>query len=1574
MPTNIDSLQIEINAQSSKANDAISKLADKLDRLSISLGRLNTGNLSALAQSVGRLGTSMQTMNGIKTADFTRLATNLERLNNIDTSKISSLSVNVNRMATAFGNLSSLSEGAKNIGELAGGIKQLGYSSSTKALENIPKLAVAMKDLMKTLSGAPKVSQNLIDMTNALARLSRTGSSSGRAANSLAKSLDTYTRSTSTATKGTKSLSAALGKMYATYWLLFRAFGKLGDAIDVSSSLTEVQNVVDVTFGEYSNLVEKMSDTSIVDFGMSELTAKQVSSRFQAMGTAMGFTQEKMADMSIELTKLTADMASFYNMSQEDVAKDLESIFTGMTRPLRTYGLDLTEATLKEWAMKQGLDADIDSMTQMEKTMLRYQYVMANTGAAQGDFARTSNTWANQTRILKQNLEALASVIGGTLINALKPLVQALNAAMSRIIAFAETISNALGKIFGWTFERTGGGIAQDFEDAAGSADDLASGIGDAEDNAKKLNKQLQGFDALNNLTSPNKDKSGGEDAGGFGGADANGLGGQWVETDSLLDKYKSDIDSLYELGEYIGKALTDAMNNIDWEKVYEKARNFGRGLADFLNGLISPDLFGALGRTIAGALNAALYFLNEFGKTFDWKDFGLSLATGINEFFKTFKFDLLADTINVWAHGILDTIIEFLDKTDWSLIGTKIGEFLAGIDFTGIGMKIAEAIWKAISAAFEVFASSFKVAPIETLVASLIVVPKLLKKIASTKFVKGIANLADKFLDFSKNAKLVATGLAGNKDSITMLSGKFPKLGKAVDVVRQAFANFRFGIENGNFLTGLGEAITTIRNNLTGLQKGVITGVAGFAEFEVISNTFEGLVDGSENVGSAIAKIGTAAGLAAAAMYTALGPAGIAVAAVTGLVAAFKGIDDAFDTARFEEIGVSIKNALTTPGGVGLGDIAGQYSDIIGGISDSFSIINEQSAGLSQADKNIENVWLEIEKIETAMDAGVMSVEDGVPRLNELFTELSDTATQKFGILEDTLLAAFGENGVLNDTFNRLGISTENTTATIIQLNDKVEDRIQELTQLISQTDPTSPQYAEYKEELAGLMTQTDELTTAMQDYQFALQNIDYSGLFNEDGEFDAQALQRFLDEIVSVTNTANTDIETAISGVRQSLQEELNAAISVGDTQSAEEIQEKLDALPEALELLQSDVKIKAAELAGSVQSDLIERTEKVLDDATAQWGEKSPLEKWTNGIFGAGTEGDFAYEAADTYKTNVLDPAMEQINSALSEMEIDSNWSEEQTKELFGGLFDVTHMGGELTARLNENYGSIIQSESLKTTSYDGGYELGTQLSNGTSDGINGNISSVEEASKGMSNSIIDIARSVLGVHSPSTVFAEIGKNLGLGLQNGITQGSTNIVTQMQNLATNLKNVFVNVPSAFMSVGKNIMNGMLSGINSVAGTIYNKAKEIANNVAQSVKNALNIHSPSRVMFELGDYTMQGFQLGLEKVYKPILSSVEKFGSDLQFAAYSPVNPIGSYELAYASDAPYQPTQIKNDGYAAMRSFDNAETNALLRELISAVRESGNIEWDGSVIGEKMRDYDSQYYNRTGHGAFQH
>ena len=264
-------------------------------------------------------------------------------------------------------------------------------------------------------------------------------------------------------------------------------------------------------------------------------------------------------------------------------------------------------------------------MSQAEKTMLRFQYVLANTGAAQGDFLRTVDTWANQTRILKQNFQQLGAVIGGTFINALKPMVKALNSAMSHIIAFAKTVSNALGKIFGWTYEEGGGGIANDMEYAADSSEDLAGGLSNAEKNAKKLKSHLLGIDELNVLEPDTGDSSigSGGGAGGTGGASADG--GQWVKSESILKSFESELDTLYKLGEYIGTKLSEAMEKIDWKKTYKKAENWGKGLADFLNGLISPRLFSNLGKTVAGSLNTALHFLNSFGKTLECEEFGVS-------------------------------------------------------------------------------------------------------------------------------------------------------------------------------------------------------------------------------------------------------------------------------------------------------------------------------------------------------------------------------------------------------------------------------------------------------------------------------------------------------------------------------------------------------------------------------------------------------------------------------------------------------------------------------------------------------------------------------------------------------------------------------------------------------------------------------------------------------------------------------------------------------------------------------------------------------------------------------------
>ena len=635
-----------------------------------SVGALNfdTTGLSNLIKSISKLGL----------ANSTQATANLPQI-----------SAQLQNFVRQMNKIGELKFDMTNMSSLVTSISRLGSVASGRAVNNIPLLADNLKYLFETLSKAPNVSANIIRMTEALANLAKTGASSGRAATSLGKSLNIFSGSANKAKSSSFSLASAFGKLYASYWLLFRAFSKIKDAIDISSSLTEVENVVRTTFGNYEKLIQDFSKTSIQDFGMSELTAKQVASRFQAMGTAMGFSQGKMADMSLQLTKLTADMASFYDMEQSDVARNLQAVFTGETEPLRKYGLDLTQATLKEWAMKQGLDADISSMTQAEKTMLRYQYVMANTAAAQGDFARTSDTWANQIRILKQSFEQLAAIIGGALINAFKPFVRTLNAVMQKVIAFATTVTNALGSIFGWKFEISAGGLADDWSDAAGSAADIADSTGQAAKNVEKMNKGLRAFDELNLITTPDNSSGSGSGGSGGGGASGGGASGGLVQVDTIFKDYESQIRSLRELGAYISDALSDAMESIDWDRIYSKARNFGKGLADFLNGLITPRLFGDVGMTIASALNTAIYAALSFGEEFDWTNLGDSIAAGVNRFFETFDFSALGRTINTWVHGIYDTITTAIGNIKWSEVWDGVTDFLSEIDLETISLII---------------------------------------------------------------------------------------------------------------------------------------------------------------------------------------------------------------------------------------------------------------------------------------------------------------------------------------------------------------------------------------------------------------------------------------------------------------------------------------------------------------------------------------------------------------------------------------------------------------------------------------------------------------------------------------------------------------------------------------------------------------------------------------------------------------------------------------------------------------------------------------------------------------------
>lgn len=712
-----------VNFNGSNINNVINALTRLANANTASLATLNLSNLGT---QISNLSTVLNGAERVNTNSI-QIINAIARLANAG-ERASVVTAILPNMSVALRNFFSVMSGApivasetiqftNAIGALAG----TGPSIATVSA-NLGTLATALRQFFTTMSTAPAINNNIIQMTQALANLASQGRNISSASRLVSNGFNTMSFGTDRASKSFKGLAYTFGKFYANFWFLVRAMKGIKESIDISSDLTEVQNVVVNTFGQYTDKVEKLADSAIENFGMSELLTKQISSRFQAMGTAMGLSLSGMGDkfdfintkiqsmsdevkklygntdgitdMSLNLTKLAADMASFYNVAQSDVAEDLESIFTGQTRPLRTYGLDLTQATLKEWALKNGLDADIKSMSQAEKTMLRYQYVMANADVAMGDFARTSNTWANQVRMLQENLKQLGTTLGKAFINLLKPLVRTLNSALLAVNKFVENVVNALGKIFGWEMEITNGTIAEDLDGAAGGAYDTADGLGNAAKNAKELNKQLQGFDELNVITT--NDGSSGKRGSGSGSGDGAGSGStdNSISLKSTKGLFESSIKDMEGLGEYIGDAIASQLESINWDSVYQSAKDFGTGLASFLNGLISPRLFYAVGNTIARSLNTSIYSALSFAETFDWSNFGTSLASGVNGFFENFDFKSLAKTLNKWVDGLETTVVSFVKNVKWSEVISGALDFANGIEIDTLAFMIGAFAW----------------------------------------------------------------------------------------------------------------------------------------------------------------------------------------------------------------------------------------------------------------------------------------------------------------------------------------------------------------------------------------------------------------------------------------------------------------------------------------------------------------------------------------------------------------------------------------------------------------------------------------------------------------------------------------------------------------------------------------------------------------------------------------------------------------------------------------------------------------------------------------------------------------
>ncbi len=365
-----------------------------------------------------------------------------------------------------------------------------------------------------------------------------------------------------------KKAGAALAGAFAVKKLV--DFGK--GCMELGSDLAEVQNVVDVTFPAMSAKVDEFAKSAASSFGLSETMAKKYTGTFGAMAKAFGFSESAAYDMGSTLTGLAGDVASFYNISQDEAYTKLKSVFTGETESLKDLGVVMTQSALDAYAMANGFGKTTQAMSEAEKVALRYQFVQSKLATASGDFARTSDGWANQIRILNLQFDSLKATIGQGLINVFLPIIQVINKVIRGLSTLANAFKSFTELITGnksssstvspiSELGNAAGEASDGLAGAAGTAGDLSDatkGVGSAAKKAAKEMRALMGFDKISRLdrqdTSSADSADSGNSVSGNGIAAGVSLGqavdfGSLAKGDTIIDKTNQQLQSLIDRG-----------------------------------------------------------------------------------------------------------------------------------------------------------------------------------------------------------------------------------------------------------------------------------------------------------------------------------------------------------------------------------------------------------------------------------------------------------------------------------------------------------------------------------------------------------------------------------------------------------------------------------------------------------------------------------------------------------------------------------------------------------------------------------------------------------------------------------------------------------------------------------------------------------------------------------------------------------------------------------------------------------------------------------------------------------------
>lgn len=397
-----------------------------------------------------------------------------------------------------------------------------------------------------------------------------------------------------------------IGAMAATAFSI-AAIGKFtSSCLKLGSDLTEVQNVVDTAFPKMSAQMDSFAKNAMESFGLSETVAKRYMGTFGAMSKAFGFAEKDAYEMSATLTGLAGDVASFYNLDTSEAYTKLKSVFTGETETLKDLGVVMTQSALDQYALANGYGKTTSAMSEQEKVSLRLAFVTDQLSLASGDFIRTQDSWANQTRVLALRFDALRASLGKGFIAVFTPIVKGINWVLANLQPLADSFASLMEMLTGSSGTTGGGSILADTSADLSSATDAANSLGSdlnnagnkGESAAKQIKKAFAGIDTINKLNFDNgsSESNSGSDGSSTGGGSvaeavdfpkatqqANVFNGM---VQGILDEFKRLAD-IFKIGFKIG--FGDSLTNI--QKVKDAISSIGKSLKEIFT---APEVIDA--------------------------------------------------------------------------------------------------------------------------------------------------------------------------------------------------------------------------------------------------------------------------------------------------------------------------------------------------------------------------------------------------------------------------------------------------------------------------------------------------------------------------------------------------------------------------------------------------------------------------------------------------------------------------------------------------------------------------------------------------------------------------------------------------------------------------------------------------------------------------------------------------------------------------------------------------------------------------------------------------------------------